>query len=200
MYRRKCMKYEEGWLFDFEDGVTKLLRNIFTIYQLTITVPYSCSNLSLTNTSVAAVRTSGFWFSVFRFPVFRLFHDTPTIQLKHPQRNAHLPLRRESGSHGGKVVSSFLGTSGEISFSTVLFCAKMVTTITEVITQYEERVRRISVTPWTARGTCSTSMHLRNQVWTRCIVIIFRFRFYASFHSHVPLIARSSVTIFRLRF
>jgi len=35
MYRRKCMKYEEVWLLDVEDGVTKLLRNIFTIYQLT---------------------------------------------------------------------------------------------------------------------------------------------------------------------
>lgn len=35
MYRRKCMKYEEGWLLDVEDGVTKLLRNILTIHQLT---------------------------------------------------------------------------------------------------------------------------------------------------------------------
>ena len=35
MYRRKRVKYEEGWLLDDEDGVTKLHRNNFTIYQLT---------------------------------------------------------------------------------------------------------------------------------------------------------------------
>jgi len=35
MYRRKCMKYDEGWLVDDEDRVTKLHRNVFTIYQLT---------------------------------------------------------------------------------------------------------------------------------------------------------------------
>jgi hypothetical protein len=35
MYRRKCMKYEECWLLNVEDVVTKLLRNILTIYQLT---------------------------------------------------------------------------------------------------------------------------------------------------------------------
>jgi len=35
MYRRKCMEYKEGRLLDIEDGVTKLLRNIFTVYQLT---------------------------------------------------------------------------------------------------------------------------------------------------------------------
>jgi len=50
--------------------------------QFGVPLHHSCSNPSLTNTSVAAVRTSGFWLSVFRFhSVFsclRLFHDTPT--------------------------------------------------------------------------------------------------------------------------
>jgi len=54
---------------------------------------YSSSNPSLTNTSVAAVRTSGFRLSVFRFLVSPPFPHPQCIT--HPVY--HLQLRRENG-------------------------------------------------------------------------------------------------------
>jgi hypothetical protein len=69
---------------------------------------HSCSNLFLTNTSVAAVLTSNFQVSAFRFhSVFqglRLFHYT-----KHPQYITHpvyhLQLQRKSGTYSWSVSS-----------------------------------------------------------------------------------------------
>jgi len=82
-------------------------------------VQHSCSNLSLTNTSVVAVRTSGFRFSVFRFySVFlclRLFHDTPTIQVKHPQCNTHPVYHLQLQREGSSVVSRQLQANQEKS-------------------------------------------------------------------------------------
>jgi hypothetical protein len=57
-----------------------------------------------------------------------------------------------------------------------------------------------------AGARCNTSVHqardphLCISAIRYCIVIIFRFWFCASFHSHLPVIARSSVIIFRLGF
>ena len=67
-----------------QSTVSKILRKP---HETVVTVQHSCSSPSLTNTSVAAFRTSGFRFSVF--PCLRPYHDTPTIQVKHQQCATH---------------------------------------------------------------------------------------------------------------
>jgi hypothetical protein len=58
-----------------------------------------------------------------------------------------LQLQRESDI--GKVLASFPvpGTSAEKSFTTFNLCAKIVANITQIINEYEERVRRMQVVP-----------------------------------------------------
>ena len=84
----------------------------------------------------------GFPYSVF--PCLRLFHDTPTMQVKHPQCTIHplyqYQLQRESSSYSRKLVASVQDKSGKISCFCVLSCTKMVAHLTQVFTEYEERV------------------------------------------------------------
>jgi len=97
-----------------------------TGYRCTIRAPI----FPPTNTSVAAVRTSGFRFSVFRFPVSPPF---PWYTHKAP----HIPF--SSSSYSGKVVASVQDKSGEISYFCVLSCTKMVAHLTQVFIEYKER-------------------------------------------------------------
>jgi len=113
---------------------------------------HSCSNPSVTNTSVAAVRTSGFRLSVFRFLV-----SPPFPWYTHPQCLTHpvyhLQLQRESGrTYSWSVVSSVVSKSTNISFSSVIRSAKMVANISAVFTEYEERVRRLQKVPRFSHG------------------------------------------------
>jgi hypothetical protein len=65
--------------------------------------------------------------------------------MQHP---VHL-LQLQWVSDSGKVLAPFRvpGTSAVISFTTFNLCAKMLANVTQVIIEYEERVRRMQVVP-----------------------------------------------------
>ena len=77
---------------------------------------------------------------VFGFP----FSRVSVFSMIHPQCTTHrlfqYQLQRESSSYSGKVVASVQDKSGEISHLCVLSCTKMVAHLTQVFTEYEERV------------------------------------------------------------
>jgi hypothetical protein len=100
------------------------------------TLQFTCSNLSLTNTSVAAVSTSGFRFSVYRFHFvclcIRLLPEgeIPTMHLA------------SCLSHSGKLLAGKVVCYNSRSFCFVSsLCEKMVDNISIIYTQYKERLR-----------------------------------------------------------
>jgi len=73
------------------------------------------------------------WLRVFGIP----FSRVPALSIIHPQAPRILFT---SSTYSGKVLAAVLDKSGEISYFCVLSCTKMVAHLTQVFTEYEERV------------------------------------------------------------
>jgi len=175
-----------------------------------------------------------FRFSVIRIPFSFRFLVSPPFP--HP-----LQLQRESGasrilftacSYSGKVVVRTAGVlvskSTNICFSWDIISAKMVGNISDVLTEYEERVRRLQKVPRFSYGRRMVRSdgapnraffyslfndHAMAIEFLQDIGLIWRtmqcnscgrdmmwFRLHAYFYCHVPLIIRSPMIIFRLQF
>ena len=115
---------------------------------------YWYCNLSLTDTSVAAILASGFTYTVY--PCLRVFHETPTMQVANSQHATTIPhafcfpLGRESS------VVAYLGRKiSVVAFLLITVNSSDITTVAhilEVVSKYEERVRNMQKVPRFSHG------------------------------------------------
>ena len=107
-----------------QDGATAHTARTSMSVLREVPLHHSCSNPFLTNTSVAAARTSGFRLSVFRFLVSPPFPWYTHAQcITHPFYQFQLQ-RKSCRTYGWGVVSSVVSKSTNISFSSVILSAK----------------------------------------------------------------------------